>query len=184
MISDEMVSLMKTDEALSQIGITAIDYDDLLYAVYNNEAYQDSSSLKRDTKTLTSQELESLLRAYKEDLLNNTDKAEFLDYLSMYTGYYADIYNDRYDDVSIDVPVDTKDVNGEPTGEHWVYLTYFYSSVEDKDREYYKSLSIEELDRLSANSEKYHECIASDSIYIVPEDNQTYKYLQSIGFID
>lgn len=184
MISDEMVSLMKTDEALSQIGITSIDYDDLLYAVYNNEAYEDSSSLKRDTKTLTSQELESLLRAYKEDLLNNTDKAEFLDYLSMYTGYYADIYNDRYDDVSVDVPVDTKDVNGEPTGEHWVYLTYFYPSVEDKDREYYKSLSIEELDRLSANSEKYHECIASDSIYIVPEDNQTYKYLQSIGFID
>ncbi|MDE5963933.1 MAG: hypothetical protein K2G65_00860 [Eubacterium sp.] len=184
MISDEMIALMRNEETLGQIGVTSINHDDLLYAVYNSEDYKDENSLKRDTKTLTAQEFEGLLSAYKEDLLNNTNKDEFLDYLSMYTGYYTDTYSDGYETCYYDSVVETKAVNQELTREHWVYITYFYPSVTDKEREYYKSLSIEELDRLSANSEAYHECIQSDSFYFYPEDKQTYKYAQSIGIIE
>lgn len=179
-ISDEMAALMRNEESLSQIGITSIKSDDLLYAVYNSEVYDENSNSERVTRTLTQQEFEGLLNSYKEDLLNNASKAEFLDYLGGYTGYCFDIYSDRYNDV----PVDTENADDKPTDARWVYITYFYPNVNSDDREYYKSLSIEELDRLSAENEKYHDNIASDSIYIDPGDKQTYKYAQSIGLVD
>ncbi len=186
MILEEMIALMKNEEALGQFGVTSINNDDLLYAVYNRDVYNNGGNSKRETRALTQQELEGLLSAYKEDLLNNTVKSEFIDYLSKYTGYYVDLYSDRdvyyYDDKIVDT--EDEDFNYEPTDEHWVYMTYFYPNVSDKDREYYGALSIEELDKLTADSEDYHEKIGSDELYIYPENEQTYQYAQSIGLMD
>lgn len=185
MISDEMVALMRNEEALSQFGVTSINTDDFLFSTFNSEKYDDENdNNSQKTKDMNKEQFIGFLDAYKNDLLNNISDADFIDYLSVYTGYYADIYSDKYGDSYYYDAVETQSTEDVEYDNYWVYVAYLNSNLSEADREYYRSLSNAELYRLSADSEEYYEKIASDSIYIYPEHKQTSKYLQSIGMIE
>lgn len=182
MISDEMVALMKTEEALSQFGITAVKSENLIYSTFESEIYSDDTeNYKKTSKNLSLQETDEILKAYKKDLLN-VNKAEFLDYLSRYTGYYVDYYTDRY--YYEDKPVDTEDMDYVTENSYWIYVMSFTSEADDEYREKIKAMSVEELNKLSNNSEEYYEKLTSDSLYINTNYKNTYKYAQSLGLLD
>lgn len=182
MISDEMFALMKTEEALSQFGITAIKSEDIVYSTFESEIYSDDTEdYKKTSKNLSLQETEEILNAYKKDLLN-VNKAEFLDYLSRYTGYYVDYYTDRY--YYEDKHVDTEDMDYVSENSYWIYVMSFTSDADDEYREKIKAMSVEELNKLSNNSEEYYEKLTSDSLYINTNYKNTYKYAQSLGLLD
>ena len=185
MISKEIVALMKSEEALSQFGVTSINTDDLLYSTFNSEMYDEENyNNSQKTKDMTEEQFIGFLDAYKNDLLNNTSDADFIDYLCEYTGYYVDIYSDKYGDRYYYDTVETQSSENTESYDYWVYVAYLNSNLSETDREYYRSLSNAELYRLSADSAEYYEKISSDSIYIYPEHKQASKYMQSIGMIE
>ena len=184
MISKEMVALMKSEEALSQFGVTSINTDDFLYSTFNIGMYdEENSNNSQKTKDMTKEQFIGFLDAYKNDLLNNTSDEDFINYICEYTGYYVDIYSDKYGDRYYYDVVETQSSENTEAYDYWVYVAYLNSNLSEADREYYRSLSNAELYRLSADSAEYYEKISSDSIYIYPEHKQALKYMQSIGMI-
>lgn len=183
MISDEMFALMKTEEALSQFGITAIKSEDIVYSTFESEIYsKDTDAYNKASKNISLQETEEILKAYKKDLLS-ADKTQFLDYLCQYTSYYVDYYKDDYY-YSEEQPVDTEDIDYASENSYWIYIMSFTSNADDEYREKIKAMSVEELNKLSNNSEEYYEKLTSDSLYINTNYKNTYKYAQSLGLLD
>lgn len=179
MISDEMVNLMKTDEALSQYGITSIKNENIVYSTFESEIYtEDSDDYNKVSKSLTLQQTEEIMNLYKKDLLN-LNKADFLYYLNEYTGYYYDDYSYDY----YDKPVDTEEDDYITENSYWVYIMHYNQNADDEYREYIESLSAEELNKLSVASDEYYEKLETDSIYVYPEYENTYNYLKSEGLI-
>lgn len=182
MISDEMFALMKTEEALSQFGITAIKSEDIVYSTFESEIYsKDTDAYNKASKNISLQETEEILKAYKKDLLS-ADKTQFLDYLCQYTSYYVDYYKDDY--YYEDQPVDTEDIDYASENSYWIYIMSFTPDADDEYREKIKAMSVEELNKLSNNSEEYYEKLTSDSLYINTNYKNTYKYAQSLGLLD
>lgn len=182
MISDEMFVLMKTEEALSQFGITAIKSEDIVYSTFESEIYsKDTDAYNKASKNISLQETEEILKAYKKDLLS-ADKTQFLDYLCQYTSYYVDYYKDDY--YYEDQPVDTEDIDYASENSYWIYIMSFTPDADDEYREKIKAMSVEELNKLSNNSEEYYEKLTSDSLYINTNYKNTYKYAQSLGLLD
>lgn len=183
MISDEMFALMKTEEALSQFGITAIKSEDIVYSTFESEIYsKDTDAYNKASKNISLQETEEILKAYKKDLLS-ADKTQFLDYLCQYTGYYVDYYKDDYY-YSEEQSVDTEDIDYASENSYWIYIMSFTPDADDEYREKIKAMSVEELNKLSNNSEEYYEKLTSDSLYINTNYKNTYKYAQSLGLLD
>lgn len=191
MISDEMFVLMKTEEALSQFGITAIKSEDIVYSTFESEIYsKDTDAYNKASKNISLQETEEILKAYKKDLLS-ADKTQFLDYLCGYTSYYTDYYTGDYY-YSEEQPVDTENMDYIPEDSYWVYVMSFTPNADDEYREKIRAMSIEDLNRLSVtggeylsvSTEEYYEKLTSDSLTINPDYKNTYKYLQSLGLLD